>query len=221
MVARANHRVTYPSRIQLVAAMNPCRCGKAGEPGHRLPARPALRRATTRRASPARCIDRIDIRIEVPALAASDLIRPGAERDERRRGGARRRGARASRASAISALGSKVRCNAQAGADLIETVATPERAGMRLLEDAAAAMQLTARGYHRVLKLARTLADLDGAETVARIHIAEALSYRALPLDLAAAALSRRAQAVVVSVTCNRPCVMQQPMAMARMRSMR
>ena len=59
---------------------------------------------------------------------------------------------------------------------------------MRLLEDAAQAMQLSARGYHRVLKLARTLADLDGAETVARIHIAEALSYRAMPLELAAAA---------------------------------
>jgi magnesium chelatase family protein len=59
---------------------------------------------------------------------------------------------------------------------------------MRLLEDAAQAMRLSARGYHRVLKLARTLADLDGAETVARIHIAEALSYRAMPLELAAAA---------------------------------
>ena len=82
----------------------------------------------------------------------------------------------------------KVRCNAQAGADLIEDVATPERAGMRLLEDAAEAMRLSARGYHRVLKLARTLADLDGAETVARIHVAEALSYRALPTELALAA---------------------------------
>jgi magnesium chelatase family protein len=82
----------------------------------------------------------------------------------------------------------RVRCNAQAGADVIEEVAAPERAGTRLLEDAASAMKLTARGYHRVLKLARTLADLDGAETVARIHVAEALAYRAMPVDLALAA---------------------------------
>jgi magnesium chelatase family protein len=67
-------------------------------------------------------------------------------------------------------------------------VATRERAGLRLLEDAAASMALTARGYHRVLKLARTLADLDGAETVARIHVAEALAYRALPPEMELAA---------------------------------
>jgi magnesium chelatase family protein len=97
--------------------------------------------------------------------------------------------ARAVQVSRYTELGvPKVRCNAQAGADLIEAVAAPERAGMRLLEDAAGAMQLTARGYHRVLKLARTLADLDRAEGVARIHIAEALSYRRLPAELALAA---------------------------------
>jgi magnesium chelatase family protein len=82
----------------------------------------------------------------------------------------------------------KIRCNAQAGADLIEAVATPEGAAARLLSDAAEAMRLSARGYHRVLKLARTLADLDGAEKVSRIHVAEALSYRALPAEMAAAA---------------------------------
>ena len=133
-------------------------------------------------------LDRIDIRIEVPALAAGDLIRPGTERDQRRRGGAGRRRASAAEPSAMRRSAAKVRCNAQAGADVIETVAAPDRAGMRLLEDAAQAMQLTARGYHRVLKLARTLADLDGAEAVARIHIAEALAYRTLPAELAAAA---------------------------------
>ena len=185
IVARANHRVTYPSRIQLIAAMNPCRCGRAGEPGH------VCRRGSRCAADyQARIsgpfLDRIDIRIEVPALAASDLIRPGlsetsaavAERVAAARDIQRQRYAGLA----------KVRSNAQAGADLIETVAAPERAGVRLLEDAAAAMQLTARGYHRVLKLARTLADLDGAETVARIHVAEALAYRALPLELQMAA---------------------------------
>ena len=183
MVARANHRVTYPSRIQLIAAMNPCRCGKAGEPGHVCRRGPRCAADYQARIS-GPLLDRIDIRIEVPALAAADLIRPGAERDERRGGGARRRRARAAERALCRRSASKARCNAQAGADVIETVAAPDRAGMRLLEDAAQAMQLTARGYHRVLKLARTLADLDGAEAVARIHIAEALAYRALPAEL-------------------------------------
>ena len=133
-------------------------------------------------------IDRIDIRIEVPALAAADLIRPSAS-ETSAEVAERVAASRAIQTERYLQLGaSRIRCNAQAGADLIEQVAAPERAGVRLLEDAATAMQLSARGYHRVLKLARTLADLDGAETVARIHIAEALSYRAMPLELAAAA---------------------------------
>jgi magnesium chelatase family protein len=185
VVARANHRVTYPSRIQLIAAMNPCRCGMAGAPGHVCRRGPRCAADYQARIS-GPLLDRIDIRIEVPGLAASDLIRPGASESSAE---VAERVAAGRAIQTQRYLGApKVRCNAQAGADLIETVAEPERAGMRLIEDAAGAMQLTARGYHRVLKLARTLADLDGAETVARIHIAEALSYRALPLELAAAA---------------------------------
>jgi magnesium chelatase family protein len=187
VVARANHRVTYPSRIQFIAAMNPCRCGMAGEPGHTCRRGPRCAADYQARLS-GPLIDRVDIRIEVPALSASDLIRPGAS-ETSAEVAERVAVAREVQARRFSALGTnKVRCNAQAGADLIETVATPEKAGVRLLEDAAAAMQLTARGYHRVLKLARTLADLDGAESVARIHVAEALAYRALPLELAAMA---------------------------------
>jgi magnesium chelatase family protein len=63
---------------------------------------------------------------------------------------------------------------------VLEAIATPDAAGLKLLRDAAEAMRLSARGYHRVLRVARTLADLDGAENVGRIHLAEALSYRAL-----------------------------------------
>ena len=187
MVARANYRITYPSRIQLIAAMNPCRCGKAGEPGHQC--RRGARCASDYQARiSGPLLDRIDIRIEVPALAATDLIRP-APSESSADVAERVAAARALQAERYKALGqSRIRSNAQAGADLIEKVATPERSGMRLLEDAAASMALTARGYHRVLKLARTLADLDGAETVARIHIAEALAYRALPPELEMAA---------------------------------
>jgi magnesium chelatase family protein len=187
MVARANHRVSYPSRIQLIAAMNPCRCGMAGEPGHVCRRGPRCASDYQARIS-GPLLDRIDIRVEVPALAATDLIRPGAS-ETSAMVAERVAAARVLQTERYSQLGApKVRCNAQAGADLIETVAAPVQAGIKLLEDAAQAMQLSARGYHRVLKLARTLADLDGAETVARIHIAEALSYRALPAELAIAA---------------------------------
>ena len=185
VVARANHRVTYPSRIQLVAAMNPCRCGKAGEPGHSCRRGPRCAADYQARIS-GPLLDRIDIRIEVPALAATDLIRP-APSEASAEVAARVLAARDIQRQRYLGLAG-VRANAQAGADLVEAVATPERAGMRLLEDAAAAMQITARGYHRVLKLARTLADLDGAENVARIHVAEALAYRALPQELQMAA---------------------------------
>ncbi len=185
LVARANHRVTYPSRIQLVAAMNPCRCGNAGEPGHSCRRGPRCAADYQARIS-GPLLDRIDIRIEVPALAATDLIHPG-ESETSAAVAERVTAARSLQRQRYAGL-SKVRANAQASADIIEEVAAPERAGVRLLEDAATAMQLTARGYHRVLKLARTLADLDGAEIVARIHVAEALAYRALPLELKAAA---------------------------------
>ena len=88
MIARANHRITYPARIQLVAAMNPCRCGMAGEPGYR-----CLRGARCRTDYQARIsgplLDRIDIRIEVPAVSASDLIRPDRAEKQCRCGAAR------------------------------------------------------------------------------------------------------------------------------------
>ena len=89
--------------------------------------------------------------------------------------------ARIVQAERYAALGLKgIMTNAAAPSALLEGVARPDSAGMTLLRDAADAMRLSARGYHRVLRVARTLADLDGAEKVGRVHLAEALSYRAL-----------------------------------------
>ena len=82
----------------------------------------------------------------------------------------------------------QIRTNAEAPASLLETIAQPDAQGQKLLRDAAETMHLTARGYHRVLRVARTLADLDGAEKIGRLHLAEALSYRALADDLRRAA---------------------------------
>ncbi|WP_281926901.1 YifB family Mg chelatase-like AAA ATPase [Roseibium album] len=176
VIARANHRVTYPARIQLVAAMNPCRCGHAGEPGH--VCRRGERCVTeyqTRVSGP--FLDRIDLRIDVPAVTAADLIGP-AEAEPSAAVAARVAEARRIQEKRFFDLGVACRTNAQAPASVVETMAQPDELGLAFLRDAAEKLQLSARGYHRVLKLARTLADLDGKDMVGRIHLAEALSYR-------------------------------------------
>ena len=188
-IARANHRITYPARFMLVAAMNPCRCGKASDPGFACRRGPNARCAAeyqARLSGP--LLDRIDLHIEVPAVTAADLILPPPSE------GSAEVAARVARARDVqtaryAALGqSNVLTNAQASGPLLEQVARADGAGLSLLRDAADAMHLSARGYHRVLRVARTLADLDGAEKVGRVHLAEALSYRALADEVRRAA---------------------------------
>ncbi|WP_460448171.1 YifB family Mg chelatase-like AAA ATPase [Alsobacter sp. SYSU BS001988] len=178
-IARANRRVVYPARFQLVAAMNPCRCGRANEPGYacrRAPNAKCAAQYQSRISGP--FLDRIDLHIDVPAVSAADLILPapaeGSAEAAARVAAARERQAR--RYAALGDAGAGV--NAACPAGLVEEVARPDAAGVKILRDAADAMRLTARGFHRVMKLALTLADLDGADRVGRIHIAEALSYR-------------------------------------------
>jgi magnesium chelatase family protein len=186
MIARANYRIAYPSRIQLIAAMNPCRCGMAGEPG--FVCRRGDRCAAdyqARLSGP--FLDRIDIRLEVPAVTATDLIMPAAS-ERSAAVAARVAAARAVQRDRYAALGLSVLVNGQCSAALIETIAAPDAGATALLHSAAESMKLSARGYHRVLKVARTLADLDGADHVGRIHLAEALSYRALGERMAVAA---------------------------------
>jgi len=179
-IARANHRVTYPARFMLVAAMNPCRCGRANEPGYACKRGPNARCAAIyqeRLSGP--LLDRIDLTIDVPAVTAADLILP-APAEGSAEVAARVARARAIQVERFAALGLPgLRTNAQASGPILEDIARPENAGLALIRDAAETMRLSARGYHRVLRVARTLADLDGATSVARIHIAEALSYRA------------------------------------------
>ncbi len=188
-IARANHRVTYPARFMLVAAMNPCRCGQANDPGFSCARGPTARCAATyqgRLSGP--LLDRIDLTIEVPAVTAADLILPPPTEGSRDVA-ARVTRARALQAERYAARGLPgVRTNAQAQGPVLEEAARPDGAGLTLLRDAADAMRLSARGYHRVLRVARTLADLDDAPTVGRLHIAEALSYRALADEMRSAA---------------------------------
>jgi magnesium chelatase family protein len=188
-ISRANHRVTYPARFMLIAAMNPCRCGRANDPGFACRRGPNLRCSAEyqgRLSGP--LIDRVDLHIEVPAVTAADLILPAPAE------GSREVAARVARARQIQteryeALGlDHVRVNARAQGPVLEEIARLDASGLTLLREAADAMQLSARGYHRVLRVARTLADLDAAEKVARIHLAEALSYRALADEMRRAA---------------------------------
>jgi magnesium chelatase family protein len=186
IIARANSRVAYPARVQLVAAMNPCRCGMAGEPGYRCARGPRCRDDYQARIS-GPLLDRIDLRIEVPAVMPSELIRLG--RSEASAAvAARVAQARAVQRARFAALGVTAATNAQCATALVEQIAAPDAAGAALLADAIERLGLSARAYHRVLKVARTLADLDQSERVGRIHLAEAISYRIAGERLAQAA---------------------------------
>ncbi|WP_088346131.1 MULTISPECIES: YifB family Mg chelatase-like AAA ATPase [Rhodomicrobium] len=176
VIARANHRISYPTRIQLVAAMNPCRCGHAGEPGFSCrQGQNCKERYLSRISGP--ILDRIDIRITVPSVTAADLAQPPA-RDGSREVGARVEAARLRQFERYDAIAPGTRTNAECPPSLLDEVATPDAAGQKLLQEAALKFGMSARGYHRSLRLARTLADLDGEARVRHLHVAEALAYR-------------------------------------------
>ncbi|MCX8505015.1 MAG: YifB family Mg chelatase-like AAA ATPase [Alphaproteobacteria bacterium] len=182
-VARANAHYTYPARFQLVAAMNPCRCGYLGDPIQGCRRAPHCGADYQSKIS-GPMMDRIDLHIDVEAVAAKDLSLP-APREKSADIAARvatARGRQKSRIAELAKAGGKppatIRCNAELEGDLLEQVATPTSEGMSLLQDAAEHMRLSARAYHRVLRVARTIADLEGVKTVSRPHIAEALTYR-------------------------------------------
>lgn len=178
VIARANARVSYPSRVQLIAAMNPCKCGLAGTPGHTCRRGRACADDYQGRVS-GPFLDRIDIRIDVPAVTAADMIAPAAPAESSADVAARVAEARLRQQRRFAQHGApEVFTNAAAGPTLIEQLVNPDRESQALLLQAAERFNLSARAYHRVLKVARTLADLAGVERVSRPHIAEALSYR-------------------------------------------
>lgn len=174
VVARANAHVKYPARFQLIAAMNPCRCGYLSDPARGCGKAPRCALDYQSRIS-GPLFDRIDLHIDVASVSASDLsLPPPAEgsADVAKRVAAARAIQRARLAP------HNLRTNAEAEGEVLEAIAAPDEAGRKLLTEAAERMQLSARGYHRVLKVARTIADLADAERVTKPHIAEALSYR-------------------------------------------
>ena len=178
VVSRANHRFTYPARFQLVAAMNPCRCGHIGDPGKACARAPRCAQDYQSRLS-GPLLDRFDLLIEVPPVSVADLSLPppkeGSESVAKRV--AEARGRQLDRLDAMD-IENAPRSNAETDGEVLETVAAPDEAGRKLLKTSAEHLRLTARGYHRVLRVARTIADLDGADSVRRCHVAEALAYR-------------------------------------------
>ncbi len=173
VVARATAHVKYPARFLLAAAMNPCRCGYLTDPGRACSRAPRCGADYQSRIS-GPLLDRFDIRIEVPPVSADVLTLPAhgessqkvAHRVDQARGAQMERtnGARLT--------------NAELEGEILERVASPDEPGQLMLREAADRFRYTARGYHRVLRLARTLADLDGSTAVRKVHIAEAISYR-------------------------------------------
>lgn len=175
VVARANAHVRYPCRFLLVAAANPCRCGHLGDAARACARAPGCGADYLGRIS-GPLMDRFDLRIEVPAVDWRALELPAAGE------GSAEVAARVAAARAVQARRFAevpgVRVNAEAEGALLEEIAAPDAEGRALLGRVAERFGLTARGYHRVLRTARTIADLDGAERVRLPHLAEAVSYR-------------------------------------------
>ncbi len=175
MVARANAHVKYPCRFMLVAAANPCKCGYLTDPSRACSRAPGCGEDYLNRIS-GPLMDRFDMRIEVPPVAFTDLDLPPSG-DSSATVAARVEQARAVQAARFECH-EGVRQNADIEGKLLEEVAAPDAEGKELLLKAADRFGLSARAFHRILRVARTIADLDGSADIRRPHVAEALSFR-------------------------------------------
>lgn len=173
MVARASHRVTYPARFQLLAAMNPCRCGHADDPGRTCKRGKSCADDYQARLS-GPLIDRIDVTIKVGAVTPADL-RASAGEASSAVAGRVQEGRERQRARLGDTRGNT---NAELGVADLEATLDAQEDALSLVDKVAAERHLSARAYHRTLKVARTIADLDGSTRVRRVHVAEALAYR-------------------------------------------
>ncbi|MAY88021.1 MAG: AAA family ATPase [Pseudooceanicola sp.] len=175
MIARANAHVRYPCRFMLVAAANPCKCGYLSDAARACSRAPNCGEDYMGRIS-GPLMDRFDLRLEVPPVAFRDLDLPPSG-DDTATVAARVAAAReVQQARFCDVPGTEL--NADAEGALLEQIATPDAEGRDLLQRAAERFGLSARGYHRVLRVARTIADLDNAPNVRRPHVAEAIAFR-------------------------------------------
>ncbi|MCQ0091190.1 YifB family Mg chelatase-like AAA ATPase [Roseovarius sp. M141] len=175
MIARANAHVTYPCRFMLIAAANPCKCGYLSEPSRACSRAPICGEDYLGRIS-GPLMDRFDLRVEVPPVSFADLDLPSSG-DSSADVAARVAAAHALQMARYQGA-PDIRLNSDVEGAALDAVATPDEEGRALLSRMAERFGLSARGYHRVLRVARTIADLDGSKTVRRPHVAEAASYR-------------------------------------------
>jgi len=175
VVARANAHVKYPCKFMLIAAANPCRCGYMTDAARACPRAPGCGDDYMGRIS-GPLMDRFDLRIEVPPVAFTDLDLPasGDTSEEIAQRVATARDIQTARYAGYS----DIRVNADVEGEMLKQVATPDDEGAALLTRAAEHFRLSARSYHRILRVARTVADLAGADQIAANHMAEAISYR-------------------------------------------
>lgn len=175
-VARAQAHVTYPANVQLIAAMNPCRCGYLSDASRACSKAPRCAEDYTGKLS-GPLLDRIDIHVDVPAVETLSMLEVQAAESSdavaRRVASARRM-----QLERYGHAGEAIRTNSQASGELLQRVAMPEGVARDLLEQSVAKLNLSMRGLTRVLRVARTIADLEGVQQVDKPHIAEALSYR-------------------------------------------
>ena len=175
MVARANAHVKYPCRFMLVAAANPCKCGYLTDPSRACSRAPGCGEDYLNRIS-GPLMDRFDLRIEVPPVGFTDLDLPPSG-DSSATVAARVENARALQAERFRGM-PNLRQNSDAEGKVLEQIATPDAEGKAVLLKAADQFGLSARAFHRILRVARTIADLDGSADIRRPHVAEALSFR-------------------------------------------
>ena len=175
VVARANAHVRYPCRFLLIAAANPCKCGYLSDPNRACGRAPICGEDYLGRIS-GPLMDRFDLRVEVPPVAFADLDLPAA--GESSATIAERVAAARSRQTARFRNAPDLRVNADLEGAALEDFATPDAEGKALISRVAERMGLSARGYHRVLRVARTIADLDASAEVRTPHVAEAISFR-------------------------------------------
>jgi magnesium chelatase family protein len=172
-ISRAALQVQYPARFQLIAAMNPCPCGYLGEPTGRCRCPPAIvARYRTRISGP--LLDRIDIRVAVAALSNDDLL----AEDAAPRAAESPAAAARVHTARMRQLARAGKLNAELTGAETQAQCKPDRVGRRLIAQARTKLTLSARGVHRVMRVARTIADLEGGESITTAHLAEALQLR-------------------------------------------